>query len=285
MLINTLFLLHLSIFLQGIVEAINQYMVAHTVFYKLLRVKNSCSKAEELNTLETGELSFLADGSVKIVMPLLQQGSSRARDIKDSSHCFQLVGNLDVKFLFSLTAGTAKESKFVFMLRKEHIQKIAFLLELLEFRKESSSDASKETQCREAVSIKRKFKKRRVSEADTVFTVPFEPPQPASASGLVLLLLLLEEAAPPFQLFYSSSGPRLAVQCLSVRPISCCDSAVLFATFVPCFLCQLIRFCSFADEFLRVWCRNGSYPCLLLLHPKKVCCPVPKGDIRSLLRV
>jgi hypothetical protein len=213
--------LHLKNLLQDSshVGTSNEAFIEQKLFDRLLSAKRTSSKSARVKKSEAGYISFLQDGRAKLVMPVLQTGPSRSRDLQDSNHCFQLLGDLNVQFLYSITAGTA-EPHHTFMLSKDHVQSIPVLLNLLECRKEPSIDASKQLQSGDAASERRTLKRQRVS-VTSIFTVPFDPPQPASAPGLACLLLLLEEEASPLQLFGASPcGPRLAMQCLSVRPFS-----------------------------------------------------------------
>jgi hypothetical protein len=179
---------------------------------KMLPTVKACDK---LNELEAGDISFLSDGSAKIVLPLLQTESGRAQELQDTAHCFQLLGQLNAKFLLSLTTGTA-EPKCTFDICKEHVEKLPLFLDLINSTSQDPAGSSKQRSAKKVSSSGRK--KRCVSATADVVKVPFEPPQPASASGLACVLMLLEEAASPMQLFRASCGPRLAIQCLSVRP-------------------------------------------------------------------
>jgi hypothetical protein len=175
----------------------DEALLGERILDRLPTVTEFCLKPDKVKTSEAWELRLLADGSAKIEMPLLQTGSSRSRDVQDSTFCFELLAQLEAHFRFGLTAGIS-EPKCIFHICKEHVVKLPLLLELVNIASGASPDASKETPA-------------------NVCTVPFEPPQPASASSLACLLLLLEKAATPLQLFGASScGPRLAIQCLSV---------------------------------------------------------------------
>jgi hypothetical protein len=90
---------------------------------------------------------------------------------------------------------------------------------LVNIAMKTSTDSSMQLEGIDSSAKKQKCNNQPESAVAKVVTVPFEPSQPASASGLACLLLLLDEAASPLQLFSGSTcGPRLAIQCLSVRP-------------------------------------------------------------------
>jgi hypothetical protein len=192
--------LHLREFLQASVPMgiSDEKLLGQMLLDKLPTVKESCLKPDTVKTSENGELRFFEDGGAKIEMPLLRTDSKRLRDLQDTSHCFELLGQVKADYHLSLTAGVSAP-KCSFRIRKEHVEKLPLLLDLVNIACEATRGSTEQT-------------------LENVCTVPFEPPQPASPSGLACLLLLLEAAASPLQIFGASScGPRLAVQCLSVR--------------------------------------------------------------------
>jgi hypothetical protein len=157
-----------------------------------------CFKPDKVTASEAGELKLLEDGSANIEMPLLRTGSSRLLYLQDIANCIKLLGQLNADFKFGLTAGST-EPKCSFQVCKEHVEKLPLLRNLATITSEASPNASKET-------------------PENVCTVPFEPPEPAGASGIACLLILLEQKASPQQIFGAyPCGPRLAIQCLSVR--------------------------------------------------------------------
>jgi hypothetical protein len=175
------------------------------------------SKPDKRKTSEAGDISFSGNGGAKIVIPLLQSESSRSQDLQDITQCFQLLGQLNAEFLFSLTTGTV-QPKCTFDICKVHVEKLPLFLDLMSITSEDPADCFKQTYA-EVSSGGRK--KQCVSVTANALKVPFEPPKPASASGLACVLMLLDGAASPTQLFGAAPcGPRLAIQCLSVRPTS-----------------------------------------------------------------
>jgi hypothetical protein len=196
-------------------RASNKILIARPNRHRLLAIEKACSVSHTIRAPESGELTFLDNGGAKIKMPLLQTGSSRSRDLQDSTHCFHLHGQLDARFEFSLIAGTA-ELKCSFLIGKEHLDKLPLLLDLMNIKNKGSPGTSKQTHLSE--DQLREGYGAHVCTAASVSTVPFAPPQPATSAGLACLLLLLEQAASPFELFGASCGPRIAIQCLSVRP-------------------------------------------------------------------
>jgi hypothetical protein len=216
---------HLSDFLQvanlgGGVDA-EEYSARFQALTGVL--EESGAKFETVNEATDGQLSFRDDSGARIVMPLLQPGSSGSTDLEDIAYCFQLLGKLNTDIDLSLTTGTAG-SKCEFQIQQKHLEKLPLLLDLMDMHhKDDSYGASKQSGASRGPPRKRQCKSTPILATDNVRTLPFHPPQPASAAGLACLLLLQENTAPPLQIFGSSScGPRLAVQCLSVRSTSCC---------------------------------------------------------------
>jgi hypothetical protein len=187
---------------------------------RLPTVRMPCSRPNIEETSESGELSFPGNGDATIRMPLLPTGSSCSRVLQDHAHCYELLGQLRPDFMFSLTAGMT-DPKCSFHIGKAHAEKIPLFLDLVNAAREASTDASIQPQAIDGSANEHECMNQAVSARTNVFTAPFEPPPPASASGLAFLLMLLDEAASPLQLFSSPlCGPRLAIQCLSVRPAS-----------------------------------------------------------------
>jgi hypothetical protein len=206
---------------------------------RLPMVKDSCSKFDESKTSDAGNLSFLGNGEAKVKMPLLQTGQGKSRSPQDNAHCYELLAQLKANFRFALTAGMS-EPECIFHIGKAHVEKLPLFLELVEVAGEAETDAFKQPQAVEGSAQGQARKKQRVAADANVITVPFKPPLPASASGLACLLLLLDEANSPLQLFSSPlCGPRLAIQCLSVRPTSCV---------VPLYLHKVCAMCCLSFE-------------------------------------
>jgi hypothetical protein len=167
------------------------------------------------------------------VMPLLQSESGRSTDLEDIAHCLQLLGKVKVGFTVSLHSSTPELTCEICM-RQDHVNKLPLLLDLVNINSsEAPPGGTKLTDASEAPPTKRQRKRSRRAQS-IKRTTSFEPPELASAPGLACLLLLLEEGVSPLQLFGTSScGPRLAIQCLSVRTCSCFARALsVFCTFI-----------------------------------------------------
>jgi hypothetical protein len=241
--------MHLSDLLQ--VSALggtrNEEFIGQMLSGRLPTVKDSCSKFDESKTSDAGNLSFLGNGEAKVTMSLLQTGQGKSRSPQDNAHCYELLAQSKANFRFALTAGMS-EPECIFHIGKAHVEKLPLFLELVEVAREAETDASKQPQAVSSAQAQACKKQRVAADADaSAITVPFKPPLPASASGLACLLLLLDEANSPLQLFSSPlCGPRLAIQCLSVRSTSCV---------VPVYLHKVCAMCCLSFErVISIYC-------------------------------
>jgi hypothetical protein len=170
--------------------------------HPLQRITNTPgSGSDQVKKRKAGHIKTLDDGSRKIMMPMLLEGDSESHEVEESALCFRLLLKLQTAIVFSLQTGGTKPS-FKLRIPGSDASEVLLFVDLINITSTKAIPGS--------------------------ISVPFDPPHPASASGLVCLLLLLEQATSPLEIFGSSiCGPRLAVQCLLVRPNSCSASASL----------------------------------------------------------
>jgi hypothetical protein len=196
------------------------------------KAETVCAKADTVNEPEAGQLSICEDGSAVITMPLQQSGSGRSRDLEGITRCIELLWKQEARFMPVIELSTAAP-KCTFRIRKNLLEEIPLLLDIRNITCEDTSpDTIKQTDPLEDLPKKLQRESRENVAPAFMYTVPFKPPQPASASGLACLLLLLNDAASPLQLFGASlCGPRLATEAL--RCGSSCTVQVLCSVAMP----------------------------------------------------